>query len=829
MTGADAPRGLHTLADYAVRASVALPRATWDFLEGGAGEERTLAANTDAFDRTRLLPRVLSGVGRPDTATRILGRTWAAPLAVAPVAYHTMAHPSGEVATARAAGRAGLPFVVSTFAGRTFEDIAEAADAPLWLQVYCFRDRALTRELVERAERAGFEALVLTVDAPRLGRRLRDLRNDFRLPEGVTPANLTGDGFASPADHARTAFDDTLDWSVIDWLRSISSLPVLVKGVLTAADAHRALAAGADAIVVSNHGGRQLDGVPATLDVLPEIAAAVAGNCPVLLDGGVRRGRDVLSALALGADAVLLGRPVLHGLAVGQEDGVGEVLDMVVEELAEAMTFTGTATVADAGPHLVAAPTNSHRPAPHPANSHRPTPHPTNAAHATHSALSPSAPVVRSGSDDFALSKEELHGSVRDPVLDTMTFLNDITHRYPEAISFAPGRPYDGFFEADHVFAYLRRYLDHLEAGGASPGQIRSALFQYGPTSGQIRELIADSLRKDEGIDVPPESIVVTVGCQEAMLLAVRALMSGPEDALLVSSPCYVGITGAARLLDVEVTPVEEGRDGFDRATLEATLFAERARGRRPRAFYVVPDHSNPSGTTMPLSARRELLELADRHDLLILEDTPYRMVSPGTQLPTLKSLDRHRRVVHLGSYSKTLFPGARVGFVIADQTVTDAQGRTGLLADELTKIKSMVTVNTSPVSQAVVAGMLLTANGRTSRFNTRTASHYGEAMRVTLEALDRCFPESDRAALGIRWNEPSGGFFLSVDVPFRADDSALVRSAEEFGVIWTPMSYFYPQGGGDFSLRLSVSYLTHREITDGVERLARFVKAQTG
>ncbi|MEV8035683.1 aminotransferase class I/II-fold pyridoxal phosphate-dependent enzyme [Streptomyces sp. NPDC086182] len=818
MTGVDdpgAPRGLYTLADYATRACAALPRATWDFLEGGAGEERTLAANTDAFDRARLLPRVLSGVGRPDTATRILGRTWAAPLAVAPLAYHTLAHPSGEVATARAAGRAGLPFVVSTFAGRTFEDIAEAADAPLWLQVYCFRDRALTRELVARAERSGFEALVLTVDAPRLGRRLRDLRNGFRLPEGVTPANLTGDGFASPADHARAAFDDTLDWSVVDWLRSISSLPVLVKGVLTAADAHRALAAGADAIVVSNHGGRQLDGAPATLDVLPEVAAAVAGDCPILLDGGVRRGHDVLSALALGADAVLLGRPVLHGLAVGQEDGVGQVLDMVIEELAEAMTFTGTATAGEAGPHLVAAPTDSHRPAPHP----------TGAAHA---ALPPPAPV-RSGSDGFALSKEELHGSVRDPVLDTMTFLNEITHRYPDAISFAPGRPYDGFFEAEHVFEYLRRYLDHLEAGGASPEQIRSALFQYGPTSGQIRELIADSLRKDEGIDVTPESVVVTVGCQEAMLLVVRALVSGPEDALLVSSPCYVGITGAARLLDVEVTPVEEGRGGFDCAVLEAALLAERARGRRPRAFYAIPDHSNPSGATMPLSTRRELLALADRHDMLILEDTPYRMVSPGTQLPTLKALDRRRRVVHLGSYSKTLFPGARVGFVVADQTVVDAQGRTGLLADELTKIKSMVTVNTSPVSQAVVAGMLLAADGRTSRLNTRTAAHYGEAMRVTLQELDRSFPESDRTALGVRWNEPSGGFFLAVDVPFRADDSALIRSAEEFGVIWTPMSYFYPRSGGDFSLRLSVSYLTHQEISDGVERLARFIKAQAG
>ncbi|OKI92984.1 GntR family transcriptional regulator [Kitasatospora sp. CB01950] len=425
------------------------------------------------------------------------------------------------------------------------------------------------------------------------------------------------------------------------------------------------------------------------------------------------------------------------------------------------------------------------------------------------------------------LRKGDLHGSVSDPVLDTMNFLNEVTSRYPQAVSFAPGRPYDGFFDTEQIFTHLRRYLDHLQEQGASPAQVRSALFQYGPTSGQIRELIADSLRKDENVDVAPESVVVTVGCQEAMFLAVRALIAGPEDVLLVSSPCYVGITGAARLLDVAPVAVPERESGFDCADLEAAIEAERARGRRPRAFYVIPDHSNPSGTTMPLKARLDLLDLARRQDILILEDSPYRMVSPGQQVPSLKSLDRHRRVVQLGSLSKTLFPGARVGYVVADQPVVDADGRTGLLADELTKIKSMVTVNTSAVSQAVVAGMLLAVDGRTSELNTATAAYYGDAMRVTLEELARQFPRAEREALGVRWNEPSGGFFLSLTVPFRADNAALIRSAEEFGVIWTPMSYFYPDGGGEHAIRLSVSYLTHQEIADGAERLACFVRSQ--
>ncbi|MFF0724249.1 PLP-dependent aminotransferase family protein [Streptomyces sp. NPDC004134] len=427
------------------------------------------------------------------------------------------------------------------------------------------------------------------------------------------------------------------------------------------------------------------------------------------------------------------------------------------------------------------------------------------------------------------LRKAELHGSVSDPLLDTMNFLNEITLRYPDAISFAPGRPYDGFFDTEQVFTHMRTYLDHLAAHGGTPEDIRTALYQYGPTAGQIREIIAESLRADEGIDVPAESVVVTVGAQEAMLLVLRALIGGPDDVLMVASPCYVGITGAARLLDIAVLPVEEREDGFHPADLEAAVLAEKARGRRPRAFYLVPDHSNPSGTTLTARARTDLLDLAARHDLLILEDSPYRLVSPGPPPPTLKSLDRTRCVVHLGSYSKTVFPGARVGFAIADQTVTDDSGATSLLADELAKIKSMVTVNTPSLSQAAVAGALLAAQGLVSELNSRAAAYYGDAMRAMLRALDERLPADRRSALGVRWNRPEGGFFLTVHVPFPAGNAALTRSAQDFGVIWTPMSHFYPgAGGGHRALRLSTSYLTTEEIDEGTARLARFIEAET-
>jgi (S)-3,5-dihydroxyphenylglycine transaminase len=430
--------------------------------------------------------------------------------------------------------------------------------------------------------------------------------------------------------------------------------------------------------------------------------------------------------------------------------------------------------------------------------------------------------------DDLAtLWKEDLHASVSDPLLDTMNFLNEVTHRYPDAISFGPGRPYDGFFETDRIAGYLQRYIEHLRTAGKTAPQIRDVLFQYGPTSGQIRELVGDSLRKDEGIDVPPESIVVTVGAQEAMFLVLRALFSDPDDVLLVSSPCYVGILGAARLLDLRMTAVAERDDGFCTADVELAVAKEKAAGRRPRALYVIPDHANPSGMTMPMPARRDLLDLADREGFLVLEDSPYRLISAGRQLPALKSLDRRRRVVHLGSFSKTLFPGLRIGFAVADQVVVDRSGHTGLLADELAKIKSMVTVNTPSLSQAVAAGMLLSADGRTTNLNTETSVFYADSMRATLSELDGRFPGDERTRLGVDWNRPGGGFFLSLRVPFRADNAALRRSAEEFGVIWTPMSYFYPEGGGENRLRLSVSYLSGEDIVEGVSRLARFVKAE--
>ncbi|WP_307663806.1 PLP-dependent aminotransferase family protein [Streptomyces sp. V1I1] len=428
------------------------------------------------------------------------------------------------------------------------------------------------------------------------------------------------------------------------------------------------------------------------------------------------------------------------------------------------------------------------------------------------------------------LARDELHGSLSDPVLDAMNFLNEVVGRFPQAISFAPGRPTEGDFQPEDLAHHLHTYTSYLrDRLGWSRDQVRTQLFQYGRTNGIIHELIARTVANDEGIEVPPEAVVVTTGCQEAMLLTLRALFAAPEDTLLVSSPCYVGITGIARLLGIRVRPVPEGPAGPAPEAVLAAARAARAAGERPRAFYVVPDFANPSGTSMSLPDRERLLRVAEEEDLLVLEDAPYGFfVRTGSARPTLKALDTGRRVVHLGSFAKTALPGARVGYVIADQEVIGPDGRRSLLADELSKIKSMTTVNTSAVSQAVIGGLLIESGFRLREANAGAIAYYRTNMDTLLDELERHFPAERRAELGLSWNRPDGGFFAVVTVPFAADYKALELSARTYGVLWTPMSDFHLGGGGVHQLRLSCSSQSPETIAEGVARLAAFITAQT-
>ncbi|WP_307859531.1 MULTISPECIES: alpha-hydroxy acid oxidase [Cellulomonas] len=324
----------------------------FDYLAGGAGEERTLTDNEEAFARRRVVPRVLRGPGGTDLTTDLCGVRLAAPVVVAPTAFHRLAHPDGEAATARGVRAAGGLLTVSTMSTVAVEDVA-ATGATTWFQLYVQPDRTFTAALVARAEAAGCRALVLTVDSPVRGRHARDARHGFTdLPAGLVCENLRdADGRVHDL-----VVDPDLGWDAVAWLRATTTLPVLVKGVLHPADARLAVEHGVDGVVVSNHGGRQLDGAVSSLDALPGVVAAVDGRVPVLLDGGVRRGVDVLVALATGADAVMVGRPVLWGLAQGGAVGVRSVLTELVDELAHAMALVGAHRPRDLTPDLVTVP-----------------------------------------------------------------------------------------------------------------------------------------------------------------------------------------------------------------------------------------------------------------------------------------------------------------------------------------------------------------------------------------------------------------------------------------------------------------------------------------
>jgi 4-hydroxymandelate oxidase len=340
------------LFDFEALARGRISPMAWDYISGGAGDELTLRWNRESLDRIRLRPRILVDVSRLDTRTKLLGRELPFPILLAPTAYHRLIHPEGEIATARGCSAAGAVMVVSTMATTSVEEIAAATTHPLWFQLYVQPDRAFTRDLVRRAEAAGCQALVVTVDTPVVGLRHREERIKFALPPGMERPHLKGlktttASHLPPENEIYSAvLDAKLTWKDIDWLRSLARVPVLLKGVLNPDDAERAVQAGVAGIIVSNHGARNLDTLPATIDVLPEVVARVAGRVPILIDGGIRRGTDVLKALALGAAAVLIGRPYLYGLGANGAEGVSRVINVLRREFEMAMALTGRTTIA---------------------------------------------------------------------------------------------------------------------------------------------------------------------------------------------------------------------------------------------------------------------------------------------------------------------------------------------------------------------------------------------------------------------------------------------------------------------------------------------------
>jgi 4-hydroxymandelate oxidase len=347
---------LVNLFDYEAVARERLDRNAFDYYFHGANDEVTLRENRAAFERISLRYRVLAGLADRDLSTSVLGHDISMPVLAAPTAFHKLAHPDGEIAAVTALGNAGTAMILSTLSTVAMEDVVAAATGPVFFQLYIYKDRGLTDELVARAEAAGCAGIALTVDAPVWGRREPDIRNRFSLPDGITIENAAPAGFggfpenaggSGLSEYVASLFDPSIGWDDLEWLAGRTSLPVLVKGVARGDDAVRSVEHGAAAVVVSNHGGRQLDTAPATIDVLPGVVEAVDGRVEILMDGGVRRGTDVVKALAMGARAVLLGRPILWGLAVDGAAGVTRVLDLLRTELDTAMALCGVSSVGD--------------------------------------------------------------------------------------------------------------------------------------------------------------------------------------------------------------------------------------------------------------------------------------------------------------------------------------------------------------------------------------------------------------------------------------------------------------------------------------------------
>jgi 4-hydroxymandelate oxidase len=353
------------LFEFELRARDTLPRMAYDYFASGSHDEITLTENHIAYDRIALRYRVLRDVSSRDLSARVLGHEIDLPVLLSPTAFHRLAHPDGERGSAQAAGAAGTIMMLSTLSNTAVEEVTAAASGPVWFQLYVYKDREVTADLVRRAESAGCGAIVLTVDAPVLGTRERDVRNRFALPTGLRVENLTATGgditgadrIVAPsggsglAAYVTSLLDPAISWKDLEWLSGLTSLPVLVKGIVHAADARLAVEHGAAGVIVSNHGGRQLDTSIATIDALPAIAEAVAAQraagFALLIDGGVRRGTDVVKAIALGADAVCVGRPAIWGLAVDGESGVRRVLRVLRDELDEAMALCGCRSVDD--------------------------------------------------------------------------------------------------------------------------------------------------------------------------------------------------------------------------------------------------------------------------------------------------------------------------------------------------------------------------------------------------------------------------------------------------------------------------------------------------
>ena len=410
-----------------------------------------------------------------------------------------------------------------------------------------------------------------------------------------------------------------------------------------------------------------------------------------------------------------------------------------------------------------------------------------------------------------------------------MNFLNEISIDYPQAISFGSGRPDEAFFNVRDVISCFQTFVDGTRSGGEELDGTYNALGQYNKTKGIINEDIARLLATDEGINVQPEDIIMTDGAQEAMAIIIDTLFDATagDGVLLVSEPSYIGFVGYAKIAGIPIAAIDRKGDSISLDHLEQTILRLQKEGKQARVLYEVPDFHNPTGAYMPLAERKQLIEMAEKYNFLIVEDNPYGYFRYDSEkIPTLKALDPYRRVLHIGSFSKTLFPAIRLGYIVADQVFT-YENKSVKLVEEFKKTKSFITVNTSTLLQAMVGGFLRRHNHSLIASNTGKIKAIGRKRDIMIDALASA-SWGGAGTEAVKWNKPAGGFFLSMDIPFEMTDELLKECVEKYAVIFCPMSFFcLDSSRGTRQIRLAFSNMTAEKIQQGVQRLSAFIKAK--
>ncbi len=416
-----------------------------------------------------------------------------------------------------------------------------------------------------------------------------------------------------------------------------------------------------------------------------------------------------------------------------------------------------------------------------------------------------------------------MNNNLFDTYLESMNFLNEISIKHQSAISFGSGRPREEFFNVEEVVLGVKEFVRNNKPQNMDLNDYFNYLGQYNLTKGIINEAIAKLLYNDEQIIVNPEDIIITDGAQEAMAIVINTLFSSQKDVLLVSEPSYIGFIGYAKIAGITVCTVKRSRQSMDIDDLETTITGLIKQGKRPKVIYEVPDFHNPTGGYMPLNERIRMIELAQKYDFYIVEDNPYGYYIYDTgKIPTLKALDKYKRVIHIGSFSKTIFPSMRLGYLVADGKIK--RGNSSYrLSEECKKVKSFITVNTSTLLQAMAGAVIQKENYSLKAFCKPKVENCKRNRDAMVKALDCCMGSRQK------WEKPSGGFFMVVDVPFRLTDNMILECVEKLSVIFCPMYMFcIDKNKGQNQMRLAFCNLTVKQIEDGIERLSEFIRSKS-